>query len=99
MLKDYTPKVEKTFDASAGNENAEDDIVLDEKSPLAVVVDDTGKSKVVRKSAICFVLAKDRHKLSSDRLQRVQEKDYAVYNPSKFIRTTKLAKYIFYNSY
>lgn len=31
---------------------------------------------VVRKSSICWLLSKDKCKLSSDRLQRVQEKEY-----------------------
>lgn len=76
MLKDYTPKM------------SQDDITLDEKGPFVLAVDSTGESKVVRKSAVCYVLAKDKHKLSSDRLQRVQEREYAVDNLSMFCNRT-----------
>lgn len=47
----------------------------DEESPFAVVMDNVGNEKFVRKSSICWFLQKDKYKLSSDRLQRVQEKD------------------------
>ncbi|KAG4072027.1 hypothetical protein HA402_008468 [Bradysia odoriphaga] len=59
-------------------DNLQEDISLSEEGPFVVVIDGTGKSKVVRKSAVCYVLARDKHKLSSDRLQRVQEKEYTV---------------------
>lgn len=47
-----------------------------ENSPFAVVVDGTGKESVVRKSSICWLLSKDKCKMSSDRLQRVKEKEF-----------------------
>lgn len=77
MLKDYTAKLG----------NSQDSINLDEKSRFALVVDSTGESKVVRKSAVCYVLSKDKHKLSSDRLQRVQEREYAVDKSSRFCKS------------
>lgn len=48
-----------------------------EASPFAVVIDNAGYEKVVRKSSICWFLQIDKCKLSSDRLQRVQENDVA----------------------
>lgn len=51
-------------------------IHLDEKSPFVVVVDKNGKEMVVRKSSICWLLSKNKFRLSSDRLQRVKEKEY-----------------------
>lgn len=50
-------------------------IDLNEASPYCVVSDDTGKEKVVRKSTICWLLSKDRHSLSSDRLSRVKQSE------------------------
>lgn len=64
MLKDY------------GNVNSKGSACLNEKSPFVAVTDNNGKEMVVRKSSICWLLSKDKCKLSSDRLQRVQEKDY-----------------------
>ncbi len=74
MLKDYSEKLG----------NSTDD--LSEDTRFALAVDSTGKSKVVRKSAVCYVLSKDKHKLSSDRLQRVQERKYAVDKLSRFFK-------------
>lgn len=65
ILKDYN------------NTGSENNIDLDEKSPFAVVMTNQGKEMVVRKSSICWLLSKDKCKLSSDRLQRVQEREYA----------------------
>lgn len=48
---------------------------IDEKDPLTVVEDNAGNAKVVRKSAVCWYLQQNKCKLSSDRLQRVQEND------------------------
>ncbi|KAG4068990.1 hypothetical protein HA402_008461 [Bradysia odoriphaga] len=78
MLKDYTPILQKQFDENSENsfENP-GDVTIDEIGPFTIVVDGTGKSKVVRKSAVCYVLNRDKYKLSSDRLQRVQEKEYS----------------------
>lgn len=96
MLKDYSPKMKQFLNTEDTLEDSLDithDItLLDEKSPFVVVVDSTGKAKVVRKSAICYVLSKDKRKLSSDRLQRVQEKDYALVKTSNFHNSTQ-----FYN--
>ncbi|XP_037035540.1 uncharacterized protein LOC119073834 [Bradysia coprophila] len=52
------------------------DVRLNEGSPFAIVLDNSGKEKVVRKSSICWLLSKEKFKLSCDRLQRVQEKEY-----------------------
>lgn len=97
MLKDYTPKMQKQFENKENDwenllENSQDDISMNENSPFAAVIDGTGKSKVVRKSAVCYVLAKDKHKLSSDRLQRVQEKEYDVDKSSKLLKLYKAKK-------
>lgn len=78
MLKNYSAKLGKDT-----VNNLEDDKMSDEKCRFTCVVDNTGKSKVVRKSAVCYMLSKDKHKLSSDRLQRVQEKEYVVDHASK----------------
>lgn len=51
-------------------------IQLQENGIFAIVVDSTGKESVVRKSSICWLLSSDKYKLSSDRLQRVMERDY-----------------------
>lgn len=67
MLRDY-------------NSNCEERIILDEKSSFVVVEASKGKEMVVRKSSICWLMSKDKCKLSSDRLQRVQEKDYLNVN-------------------
>ncbi len=64
LLKDY------------GDVQSTSNIRLNENSPFAVVVDKNGKEKVVRKSSICWLLSKEKFKLSCDRLQRVQEKEY-----------------------
>lgn len=68
LLKDYS---NDTFGNHSANE-----IRLKEDSPFAVVVNKKGEKIVVRKSSICWLLSKDKCKLSSDRLQRVQEKEY-----------------------
>lgn len=70
MLKDYGDKLYK------GND-LEINIDLDEKSPFVKVTDKSGKEMVVRKSSVCWLLSQDKFKLSSDRLQRVQEREYA----------------------
>lgn len=70
MLKDYR---QSHFQAES-----ESSTCVDEKSPFVVVVDGRGNEKVVRKSSVCWLLSKDKHKLSSDRLVRVTEKDYSV---------------------
>lgn len=58
LLKDYNEITNKNSYANQ--------IRLDEKSPFTVVIDNTGKEMVVRKSSICWLLSKDRYKLSSD---------------------------------
>lgn len=75
MLREYNPQ-EIEFNENSGK------IHLDETSKYVVVADKNGKEKVVRKSAVCYVLSKDKYKLSSDRMQRVKEKDYEVNNKS-----------------
>jgi len=51
-------------------------LVLNETSPFTIVTDAHGKEIVVRKSSICWLLNKNCSRLSSDRLQRVIEKEY-----------------------
>lgn len=67
-------------------------IQLDERSKYAIVSDNNGKEKVVRKSAVCYMLSRNKYKLSSDRLQRVKEKEYETgnKNSSKLNTTTRL---------
>ncbi|XP_046409390.1 uncharacterized protein [Neodiprion pinetum] len=48
-------------------------VQLNETSPFAVVRDSSQAEYVVRKSSICWLLNKTKHRLSSDRLQRVRE--------------------------
>lgn len=48
-------------------------IALSENSPYTVLCDNLGNKKVVRKSTICWLLAKNKHSLSSDRLTRVKQ--------------------------
>lgn len=68
LLRDYSKGTGKTYSANQ--------IHLKEDSPFVVVLDKNGGEIVVRKSSICWLLSKDKFKLSSDRLQRVQEKEY-----------------------
>lgn len=68
MLKDYSLK---QFESGSGCH-------VDEKSPFVIVVDGKGNEKVVRKSSVCWLLSKDKYKLSSDRLVRVTERDYST---------------------
>lgn len=51
-------------------------VEVDPKGIYAVVLDSKGEPDVVLKSAICWMLSRNKIKSSSDRLQRVQEKDY-----------------------
>lgn len=55
-------------------------INLGEEDRLAIVVDSSGKEKVVRKSGIVYLMLQDRCKLSSDRLQRVMERNFVGEN-------------------
>lgn len=57
QLKDYTGKLKTA--------------VLDEKSPYTEIHNSTGRTIIVRKSSLCWLLRKDRRKLSSDRIRRV----------------------------
>lgn len=77
MLREYNPQV-RDFDKSCGEVDGK--IQLDEKSKYVVVTDNNRKEKVVRKSAVCYVLSKNKYKLSSDRLQRVKENEYETNN-------------------
>lgn len=45
--------------------------VIDEKSPYVVIHDDN-KKIIVKKTSWCWLLRKDYHKISSDRLERVK---------------------------
>lgn len=56
---------------------------VNEKSPFVVVVDERGNEKVVHKSSVCWMLSKDKHKLSSDRWVRVSEQEYSVKSTGK----------------
>lgn len=69
MLKDYTQVVDAGEDV---------DQEIDEKCPFVIVMDERGNRKIVRKSSVCWLLSKDKHKLSSDRLVRVTESDYSL---------------------
>lgn len=70
MLRDYTI-------SHQGNHGSGDNVDLDETSPFVKVTNNSGKKVIVRKSSVCWLLCEDKFKLSSDRLQRVQEKDYS----------------------
>lgn len=59
------------------------DITLNENSMYTVVCDNMGNEKVVRKSLICWLLTKDKHSLSSDRLRRVQQSE--LIHAGKFV--------------
>lgn len=52
-------------------------LALSKTSPFTIVADAHGKEIVVRKSSICWFLNKNCGRLSSDRLQRVMEKEYS----------------------
>lgn len=55
-------------------------ISLSEKSPFTIIYDNKGSEIIVRKSSIVWMLRNDPTKISSDRLQRVKDKDvYAIY--------------------
>lgn len=51
-------------------------VEMDPKGIYAVVLDSKGEPDVVLKSALCWMLSRNKIKSSSDRLQRVMEKDY-----------------------
>lgn len=73
LLRDYSSNMNTETSTEM---DTPDRIILSETSPYVVVRSNNGTEKVVRKSSICWLLSKDRFKLSSDRLVRVQEKDY-----------------------
>lgn len=81
------------------NKKNEDSICLDEDSPFVVVANTKGKEMVVRKSSVCWLLSKDKSKLSSDRLVRVQEKDYLNVNAGNTLRVMKVKDFNFKNIY
>lgn len=58
-------------------EGAEGGTYLSETSPYVAVRGNNGNEMIVRKSSVCWLLSKDKYKLSSDRLVRVQEKEYS----------------------
>lgn len=68
--------------------------VIDENSAFTLVVDGKGNRKIVRKSSVCWLLSKDKHKLSSDRLVRVAEREYSLNDPDTNSSTSQfLNKY------
>lgn len=90
MLRDYRQQQSAEY--------AEGNMILDEKSPFVVVIDSKGNEMVVRKSSVCWLLSNDKYKLSSDRLQRVQEKEYAINISGKLcFNLTKYSKEIVYH--
>lgn len=92
MLKEYNPQRKDIIDVDS------DQILLDERSIFVYVADNNGKEKVVRKSAVCYVLSKDKHKLSSDRLRRVQEKEYGnIRNSSKHFYDSSVGFFIVFS--
>ncbi len=56
-------------------------IDINENSPYCIVSNASDNTKIVRKSSICWLLSKDKHSLSSDRLTRVKQSE--VINASK----------------
>lgn len=46
---------------------------INENSPYCAVSDASGNVKIVRKPSLCWLLSKDKHSLSSDRLTRVKQ--------------------------
>lgn len=69
--------------------NYETTLALSKTSPFTIVTDAHGKEIVVRKSSICWLLNKNCGRLSSDRLQRVMEKEYSS-KPKSTLRSNLL---------
>lgn len=74
MLKDYS-------------KNGLENDFLDEKSIFCVVKDSSGKTKLIRKSTICWSLMKDKYSLSSDRLTRVKACTFNEIKRSRAIKS------------
>lgn len=53
-------------------------IDLSETSPYCIVSDGSGNNKPVRKSTICWLLSRNKHSLSSDRLTRVKQSEFVA---------------------
>ncbi|XP_067203736.1 uncharacterized protein [Linepithema humile] len=64
-------------------------LALSKTSPFTIVADARGKEMVVRKSSICWLLNKNCGRLSSDRLQRVMEKEFSS-KPKSTLRSNLL---------
>lgn len=62
-------------------------IDLTETSPYCVVCDCSGTGKPVRKSTICWLLSRNKHTLSSDRLTRVKQSELVSKSESFFTST------------
>lgn len=64
---------------------------LNEDGRFAIVSNGAGKEMLVRKSSICWLLSKNKYKLSADRLQRVKENEVGNVNQKgKILRFTGL---------
>ena len=75
LLSDFSDLELKDYSES---KNIEKDI----PTPFTLVHTNTGQEIVVRKSSICWLLNKSVGKLSSDRMQRVQENELNKKNVS-----------------
>lgn len=75
QLKDYSGKF--------------NNIEVEEKSPYAVLYSASGKRIVVRKTSLCWLMANDSRKLSSDRLLRVQNPKKKHVANNKYVNTVK----------
>lgn len=69
--------------------NYETTLALSKTSSFIIVTDAHDKEIVVRKSFICWLLNKNCGRLSSDRLQRVMEKEYSS-KPKSTLRSNLL---------
>lgn len=67
-------------------------MTLSEESPYTIVIDNTGKEYVVRKSSIVWLLTNTKHSLSSDRLQRVRDEEFNKQQKGCTTQRTRLTK-------
>lgn len=72
-LQDDLNKLNSVTGSLQMRDYSECQVKLSETSPYTVVSNSSGKDVVVRKSSICWLLSKDKHSLSSDRLLRVRD--------------------------
>lgn len=75
QLKDYTEKLK--------------DLAVDYTSQYVEILRDDGEKIIVKKTSLCWALRSDRHKLSSDRLERVKYRDYMSQPSAKRKRDKK----------